>query len=332
MAESQKAAPVVIIFGDEPFEKVARVKRVIDELLPPEIDRAMALSEYDGGQPEEQGGPTFARVADDLRTLPFLADRRIVLIREADTFIQSCREQLERYAAAPAATATLVMECKTFPKTTRLYKAVVKIGGVLHECRKLNARDAVDFVLAEVRRQGKRIDGRAASRLVSLIGPVQGSLSGEVEKLSLYAAERPEITDADITELVGLSREEKIFAVMDAALTGRLEEAIRLWQQVLMTDASGIYKALGGMAFVVRKLLSAHRMIGQGVPIGSVAPKVMMFRRERELQSELDRHPAERLRSLLARMAELDKNSKLGLRSLETGIEAILIEVARPAA
>ena len=43
MAENQKAAPVVIIFGDEPFEKVARVKRVIDELLPPEIDRAMAL-------------------------------------------------------------------------------------------------------------------------------------------------------------------------------------------------------------------------------------------------------------------------------------------------
>ncbi|MCH7871836.1 MAG: hypothetical protein IID33_09060, partial [Planctomycetes bacterium] len=54
MTENQKAAPVVIIFGDEPFERVARVKCVIDELLPPEIDRAMALSEYDGGQREEQ--------------------------------------------------------------------------------------------------------------------------------------------------------------------------------------------------------------------------------------------------------------------------------------
>lgn len=332
MARNADTPLVVIVFGDEPFAKVECIKRVLDGLLPPEVDRTMALSEYDGAQPEGQGGPTFARVADDLRTLPFLADRRVVLVREADAFVQTSREQLERYVADPAPTGTLVMECKSFPKTTRLYNAIVKIGGALHECRKLNQRDAIDFILSEARRQGKRIDPTAASRLADLVGAAQGVLSSEIEKLSLYAADKPSITDADISELVGLSREEKIFAVMDAALTGHLSEAVRLWHHVLQTDPNGVYKALGGMAFVLRRLLNAHRMVAEGMPIAGVAPKVMMFRRERELKMELSRNPAERLRSLLARLAELDKASKLGLRSLETGIEAILIEVARPAA
>jgi DNA polymerase-3 subunit delta len=168
--------------------------------------------------------------------------------------------------------------------------------------------------------------------LAELIGAEAGALASDVEKLAMYVGERPQISADDVRELVGLSREEKIFAVMDAALLGRTDEALRLWRQVLATDPAGVYKALGGMAFVVRRLLGAHRMVAEGASLATVAPKVMMFRREAELRQELSRNPALRLETLLAEMAELDKRAKLGLRSLELGIESLLVGIARPAA
>jgi len=334
MTKSKPSAkpPIVVILGDEAYQKAAALSRTLDELLPPEVDRALALTEYDGTQKEDQGGPVFAAVMDDLATLPFLADRRVVVIRDADMFISACRNKLENYLKAPSPTGTLILECRSFPKNTRLCKAVAPAGGQLHECKKLTGKDVVDFVFAEARARNKRIDYPAAARLVELTGPEQGALAAEVEKLSLYAADRPSITEQDVAELVGQSREEKIFAVMDAAATGRLTDALRLWHQVLATDPGAVYKAVGGMAFVVRRWLAAHQMLADGLPLGAVAPKVMMWRRERELATLLRRLPPHRMREILAAICSLDSQAKLGTRSIEAGVEALLLELATSAA
>jgi DNA polymerase-3 subunit delta len=176
----------------------------------------------------------------------------------------------------------------------------------------------------------KRIDADAAGRLCELVGSSQGALAGEVEKLSLYTGDRPVITSEDVAELVGQSREEKIFAVMDAAGVGRLPEALRLWSQVLATDPAAAYKAVGGMGFVLRRWLAAHRMVAEGLPVRSIAAKVM-WGRERELETLLRRLPVSRLKRLLARLAEIDSQAKSGVRSIDTGVEALLVETAAPA-
>ncbi|MCG3127827.1 MAG: putative protein YqeN [Phycisphaerae bacterium] len=320
--------PIVVIFGDERFQKADALRRVLERLLPPDVDRTMALCEFDAGRGGEAAAVDFATVADELRTLPFLTDRRVVVIRDADPFVQAHREALERYVQNPAATGTLILECKTFPKTTRLHKAAASAGGELIECRKLNASGAVDFVLGRVRAGGKRVAAGAASRLIDLVGVEQGILAGEVDKLCLYVGNRPEISDEDVTAIVGSSREEKVFAVMDAALAGRAGDALRLWDQVTSTDPAGIFKALGGVAYVVRRLLTAHQMAAEGASISAIAPKVMMFRREAELKEQMRRFPPARLTRALAALAELDMRTKLGLRSMETSIERFVVETA----
>ncbi|MBU0638507.1 MAG: DNA polymerase III subunit delta [Planctomycetes bacterium] len=324
--------PIVAVFGDEEFRKAAALQQALDALLPPEVDRALALCTYDGSQNEDQGGPAWASVMDDLATLPFLSERRVVVIREADKFISACRERLERYLAAPAPTGTLILECRSLPRNTRLYKAIQAAGGRVCECKKLVGRALIDFVVGEAHARKKNIDHAVAARIVELTGSEQGMLSAEIEKLALYAADRPAITDQDVADLVGQSREEKIFPVMDAAAAGRLSHALRLWHQVLATDPAAIYKALGGIAFVLRKWLTAHQLVDQGLSTRAIAPKVMMYGRERELDALLRRLSRQRLGRLLASIAELDSQAKVGTRSIETGIEKVLTEVAAPAA
>jgi DNA polymerase-3 subunit delta len=330
MARSAKPAvpPMMVFYGEEDFARSRQLSAAVDELLPPSVDRSMALCAYDGSASEEQGGPTLAAVMDDLMTLPFLADRRVVVVRDADKFIAAHRERLERWVTNPSPTGVLLLECRSFPKTTRLYKAAAAAGCRLVECARLSARAAPDYVIGLASEFGKRMDRSAAAQLCDLLGPDQGLLAGEVEKLALYIGDRPTITPEDVREMVGQTREEKIFAVMDAAGVGDLKGALRMWRQVLATDPEAVFRAVGGIAFVVRKWISAQEMRLGGAPVGAIAPKVMMWGRERELQNLLDRLDLPRMKQLLHAVAELDTQSKSGQRTIENGVESLLVAAA----
>lgn len=299
--------------------------------MPAGIDRSLACAEYDGQRAADQGGPSLAAVFDDLATLPFLAPRRVVVVREADAFVTAHREKLEKYLTKPAPTGTLILECRSFPKTTRLYKAATAAGGLVRECKKLGGRALLEFVVAEAAARHKRIDSAATAQLVDCVGQDTGVLASEVEKLCLYAADRATITAEDVSALVGQTREERVFAALDAAATGRLPDALRLWHQVLATDPEAVYKALGGIAYRVRQWLNAHRMVKEGLDIAEIAPKVLMWRREHELQTILKRLSPTLLRRFLAAIADLDSQAKSGTRSIDTGIEVMLARLASAA-
>jgi len=333
MARKVASAPaLVVIYGEDAYRKAARLKQTLDALLPQGVDRSLALCEYDGAAPEDQGGPSLAAVMDDLATLPFLSPRRVVLVREADGFISAHRERLEAYITSPQPSSTLILVCRSFPKNTRLYRAACAGPAELHECKRLTGRGLSAFVVEQARTHGKSIDPDTAAYLVERVGDEPGLLAAEVEKLALYVGSRRRIDRDDVAELVGLSREERIFAVMDAAAAGDLARALDLWQRVLATDPAARFRVVGGMAYVLRRWLTAHRMREQGLPLRAIAPKVMMWGREGELQTLLDRLPPARILRLLARLADLDAEVKVGARSIETGVEAVLADLAAPAA
>ena len=328
----QQTPSLVVIYGDEEFQKQSLLQETLDALFPPGVDRSMALTQFDGTRPEDDGGPSYAAIADDLATLPFLADRRVVVVREADKFISASREKLERWVAAAPPTATLILECRTFPKNTNLYKAAAGAGATMRECKKLGGGALADFVVRETQARGKQIDKTTAFRLTDLVGQEQGMLANEVEKLALYIGERPSITPSDIDALVGLSREEKIFAAVDAAAAGRLAQAVTLWRQVLATDKDSVYRAVGGVAFKLRAYLTAQKMAAEGAAPSQIAFRYGLFGRDAgNVQNLLRRLPARRVAALLAKLAELDAQAKQGLRSIEAGVERLLVALSAAA-
>ncbi len=298
-------------------------------MLGPEVDRSLALTDLNGEERPDQGGPTIGRVLEDLRQLPFLTDHRVVLVRAADPFISANRETLERYVADASSTATLVLECSKFPATTRLAKAAKAAKGVLQECKLPSLSSLPELVTSFASERNKRISAAAASMLVDLVGQDPGSLANEVEKLSLYIGERAEITPEDVSVLVGQSREEKIFAVMDQAALGRLPQALDLWHQTIASDPGARFKVVGGMAFVLRRWLDAHRQRAEGVPLRSLAGKLFMWGRQNEVERLLELQTPTRLRQALAAVADLDTQAKSGSRSIETGVEILLARLAR---
>lgn len=326
---SAPAPPIVVIYGEDEDLKSEVLRQTLSELLPPPVERGLALIELDGTRSEEDGGPTYAGVTEHLSTLPFLAERRVVVVRDADGFLRSARDRLEKYLKKPSPIGTLILVCRSFPSNLRLAKAIAPAGGRMHECRKLSGPAVTRFLTDEARARGKRLDLAAARRVADLIGPLRGALACEVEKLSLYVGGRAEITEQDVIELVGMSREEKVFAAMEAAGAGRLRQALHLWRQVLSSGGRAVeYMATGGVAFTLRKWLKAQRLLSGGAAPAVIAPQVQMWGRQQELEAILARLPAGCIEQLLVDLAELDAQAKIGVRSIESAIEALLVRTA----
>ncbi len=85
-------------------------------------------------------------------------------------------------------------------------------------------------ILAEL---GKKMDRGTAELLLELVGEDPATLRQEIEKLSLYVAERPVITREDVIKVVSPRPEQAPYQLMDTLLYQGPEEALRLLRQLV---------------------------------------------------------------------------------------------------
>ena len=107
-------------------------------------------------------------VVDLAETLPFLAQRRVIILENSNLF-KADGEKMAEYLAQPAETAYLVFVEKEVDKRSRLYKAVAAKGTVV-EFPVQNEATLKKWVLGMLRREGKRITERALDSFLEKTG------------------------------------------------------------------------------------------------------------------------------------------------------------------
>lgn len=314
-------APAYVVFGSEEFLKNQAIRKLLARLLAPEY-RAMCLSEYEGES------AALAEVLDEVRTLPFLAPRRVVIVRDADTFITQNRQHLEDYLASPCPTGTLILECRSFRRDTRLYRKLSSWNGCI-PCEAPKAYTLPSWLAQRARAEhGKQLDPDTARRMVDYVGNSLAMLDGELSKLALYVGSRPAITVEDVEALVGQNREQKVFGILRAMSEGDPGGALRLWEEVLQTDRAAEARAIGGIAYGVRQLLAAHEEVGRGASMFELCKR--FYTNEQELRRQLRAFPPARLHGLLCDLCEADLASKTGASTVRSAIERLIIHHTVP--
>ncbi|MDO8140676.1 MAG: hypothetical protein Q6358_04185, partial [Candidatus Brocadiales bacterium] len=102
LLDKDKKFPIYVFYGDEDFFINEACSAVKAHSLK-DTDPSLSLVEFKGG--ETSGGVIF----DELRTMPFFAGKnKLVVVEEADEFVEKNRETLEKYLQAPASHASLV--------------------------------------------------------------------------------------------------------------------------------------------------------------------------------------------------------------------------------
>ncbi len=242
---ARSAKPLNAVHGDDAYLRHEAVATIVRAALGDDPDE-LSVAHFSGEN------ASLADVLDELRTLPFLAPRRVVIIDEADKFVTAHRRELESYADRPSETGVLVLCPKTWSSSTRLAKLFAAKGQAV-ECKapresrapRLAGRAGPGAVRDEAGPEAARL-------LVELVGPEAGLLVAEVDKLSTYVGERKAIQRDDVARMVGAGRVETIWRVLDAATTGHAAEALDDLDR-LLTSGEHPVGLLAAMSFSLAK-------------------------------------------------------------------------------
>jgi len=204
-----KIAPIYYLMGEEPYyiDKVSDF--IVSTVLKPE-EKDFNLDIVYGSD------VTINQVIELARAYPMMADRRVVLVREAQS-IRSL-DGLEQYVQHFTPTTVLIMCHKNgaLDKRKALAKAIQQVG-VLYENRRLYDSQLPDFITSYVRRGRAEIENQAVQMLADHVGADLSRLSAEMDKLLLALPQgQTKISATMVEELTGVSKEYNNFELQSA--------------------------------------------------------------------------------------------------------------------
>ncbi len=215
-----------LLEGPEEYIKQQGLHRLCEKLLPAGLE-AMNLTELDN--------PEVDALTAAAETLPFLGDKRVVVVRDCDLLTAGRKQENESKAEALLSYLEHVS-----PSTCLVFTVKGKADGRKKLYTFLKKRDlVVDFspmsdgecgqwVQKSMRALGKQMDGETAAALVFTVGRDAALLKQEMDKLAGYLGDRAEVTPADIEAVCTKSLECTVFQMVDAQVAGKNEEAFRL--------------------------------------------------------------------------------------------------------
>lgn len=283
--------PAYLFISSEPLLLNEAVDDLRDQAIPPENRDLNYLALY--GWDAEIG-----TVLEFLQTIPFLADRRMLEIREVQKF--SDWKKLLDYLKDPNPESCLVMTSSELQRKDTAFKSLSKHSSV-SELKRPYTNALPGWVVKRFSTFGKKIDHDLARLLVMIVGSSLSSLSTEVEKLVLHAGERDVIEEADLdASLPG--GVETVFSLLDAIGDGDGPHAMICLRR-LMEAGTPPEQLVHMMARHYRQLIRGDVLLKSGMAPGDAAARLGIrypnlqkkFSRQlgrakdRDLESDLER-------------------------------------------
>ncbi|MHC5113581.1 MAG: DNA polymerase III subunit delta [Planctomycetota bacterium] len=321
---------IVILRGPEPFLREAHTRRLV-EALEAEHGEIEQFS-FDGTSVEP------AVILDELRSFGLLQSHKLVTVDQADKLLaapketpagrKSPRELLEKYAAQPVDSATLLLRAETW-RPGRLDKAVEKVGAIV-KCDVPDEATAVAWSAGRCRKEyGCEITPEAAAMLVERAGAALSRLDAELGKLAAYVGPGAEIGPDAIREMVGLSREEQAWAIQSTLLAGSAEASVAKIRELLEVSRQPEQLVTWAMTDMLRKTHAAAQLLRSGESPGAIAKDLRLWGSERQtLLAAAKRVGPKRLAGLLDRAIRTDQRAKSGVGHVPRSLEVLAVEIA----
>ncbi|MBN1766625.1 MAG: DNA polymerase III subunit delta [Sedimentisphaerales bacterium] len=315
--------PMVVIYGKERRRCIDILDEVVTDALNG-ADEQMALSTYDGSD------VTLADVLDDLRTLPFLSDHRVVVVKSADEFISEYRQGLEEYLEAPASTGILILQAVSFPGNTRLAKKAKAIGKI-YSCDPVPVKDLPGYLSQYAGDHYQlKLDRDAAAMLIELGGDEAGMLVNEIDKIATYLSGHKDkgarITCHEVELLVGNNRQYNVFNVIDAMSRSDTATALDLLDMMLTQDRDAQFRAVGAFAWHFRRLYQGRILREQGVAESNIVSQLRVWPHsvQQQFLRQVRMMDLAGLGAVLQQLMRIDLASKTGGGTVRTGLEKFI--------
>ncbi len=317
----QNIFPIYVVEGEEKSLVDIEVENIIHQLLEPDQIELGLLR-------LQSSEAVLTDCLDELRTLPFLVPRRVVLIKDAEDFISDNRESLENYFDNPSTTGVLILTVKKLAENTKIYKKLSKSGKLISVAKPTRKTLPGHLIKYTEQTHNKKLDYPAAEMIVEIGGEDYGILTREIDKLVAYTDQKKAITIEDVQTLTGHNRISSSFEVFDKTIAGNQAEAIVTLRDTLSKDKDAKYLIVGAFLFQVRKMFDAKVMLDKGFNTNVISERLRIFGDRNIYFSRLRKLKLEEIGSLIEDLARIDYQGKSGQAIIEVEIEKFIFKLA----
>jgi DNA polymerase III subunit delta len=148
------------------------------------------------------------QVINEAKQYPSFAEKRVVIVREAQDFKVKDWEVFEKYLEQPVASTILVFshKNKTLDKRTKIAKTIEKLS-VYFESKKIADEKLPEWITGYLKKNNFSIKPEAARVLAESLGNDLSRISNEVDKLAVMLQGESSITPELIEKYIGISKE-----------------------------------------------------------------------------------------------------------------------------
>ncbi len=170
-------------------------------------------------------------VIDLAETMPFFAERRVILIENSGFFKNSAEEMAEYLKQVAPATHFIFVE-EEVDKRSKMYKAVKNAGKIV-EFATQGEELLTRWILGRLKREGKNITGNVMKLFLSKTGSDMSNIDKELEKLICYTMEKDVIEASDVEAVVTEQISNKIFDMVNAVAEHDQRKALDYYYDLL---------------------------------------------------------------------------------------------------
>lgn len=214
---------IYLLYGEEAYLKRLYKNKLKAALTAPDDSMNYTYYEGKGINPNE--------IIDMAETMPFMAEKRLIVMENSGFFKNKC-DELADYFENPSESTCFVFVEAEVDKRSRLYKRVKERGRIAE----LNAQDEkslVRWIVGSLNRENKKITQSAAALFLTKTGADMENIQRELEKLICYVGERDSINIEDVEAICTTVITNNIFEMIDAIAKKQQKKALELYYDLL---------------------------------------------------------------------------------------------------
>lgn len=304
---------IYLLYGDEPF-LVGSYKKKLREAITG--GDTMNFNYFEGKNPDVK---EIISLAD---TMPFFADRRLILV-DGSGFFKSAQEELAAYLPQMPDTTCLVFAESEVDKRNRLYKRVKELGYAA-ELNKQDTAQLMRWAAGILGRDGRKISRPVMEYFLERTGDDMENIRMELEKLVCYTMGRDVITKEDVDAVGTVHVTSRVFDMVAAIVAGNTKKAMDLYED-LLTLKEPPMRILFLIARQFNQLLQIKELTAAGKDKGAMASalKVPPFA-VGKLTAQARAFTRDQILSWVTRCVETEEAVKTGRLSDRLAVELLI--------
>ena len=203
--------------GENSFTIRRRLNELVDKFVTKQGE--LALERIDAEEAET------ASIFESIQALPFLASRKMVVIRNGGANKEFSEQIEQSISSIPDSTDVIFYE-PAIDKRTAYFK-LLKKHTEFEEFKNLDRNSLAKWLVDEAKKQDAKLAISDASYLVERVGDNQQLLFNEITKLAIYDSN---ISRENIDLLTEPTPQSKVFDLLDAAFAGHKAKALELYE------------------------------------------------------------------------------------------------------